>query len=583
MDVGLYRFSAIRFTKLSAIWLCCTLFIVHPISVVAQHEMVPGNRFMVAAAHPLAVHAGLATLDHGGSAVDAAVAIQMVLNLVEPQSSGIGGGAFMLVFERSSGEVITYDGRETAPMRATSNLFLDGQGNPRKFSDAVVGGLSVGTPGTVALLARAHEDHGQLPWSDLLQSAIALAEDGFTVSQRLASMLVSPLSESLKTFPAARHYFFPNGKPLQAGAIVTNPAFAKTLRAIAHLGAAEFYQGDTAKAIVHAVQNASDREGRLDLEDLRRYQAIIRAPICHPYRHYRVCGMGPPSSGGIAVGQILGLLENFDLQALGVKHPMSWHLLAEASKLAFADRNQYVADADFVDVPVDGLLNSEYLRHRAKLINIDTAAPTPVSYGIPPGHLNSPYHSDASIERFGTSHFSVVDEQGNAVSMTTTIEGPFGSQLMVNGFMLNNELTDFSFTPEIDGKKVANRVAPGKRPRSSMAPTLVFNADGSLRLIVGSPGGSRIIGYVVKTLVAVLDWNLTIQEAIDLGNVVNRNGATELEKGTNAELNLRGELSGMGHELRVGSLVSGLHGIEIINGSLRGGADTRREGIALAR
>ncbi len=570
-------------SKLLTVWLCSVLLFTCPIPVNAKHEIAPGNRFMVSAAHPLAVDAGLEILDRGGTAVDAAVAIQMVLNLVEPQSSGIGGGAFMLVFDQSSGEVMTYDGRETAPMSVTPELFLDDQGEPRKFFDAVVGGLSVGAPGTVALLARAHADHGKRPWSELFQNAVSLAEEGFAVSPRLASALSSSYANSLQTFPAARHYFFPNGKPLQVGEIITNPALGRTLAAIARNGADEFYRGDIAKAIIHTVQNAENREGHLDLADLAAYQAVNRPPICHPYRSYRVCGMGPPSSGAIAVGQILGILENFDLSTLGADSPLSWHLIAEASKLAFADRNQYAADADFVDVPVAGLLNSDYLRSRANRIQMDAAASAPVQYGTPPGYMGAMRHSDSALERSGTSHFSIVDEQGNAVSMTTTIEGPFGSQLMVNGFMLNNELTDFSFVPQVDGKAVANRVQPGKRPRSSMSPTMVFNSDGALRLVVGSPGGSRIIGYVVKTLIAVLDWNLHIQAVIELGNVVNRNGATELEKATQAEWALQSELSRLGHELQIRSLVSGLYGIEIVDGILRGGADPRRDGMALAQ
>lgn len=364
--------------------------------------------------------------------------------------------------------------------------------------------------------------------------------------------------------------------------MVTNHKFAKTLSAIAKHGPQIFYQGEIAGEIVRRVQSVPGRAGYLDLDDFESYQAIRRPPVCHTYRQFRICGMGPPSSGAIAVGQILGILENFDLPQLGVDNSLSWHLIAEASKLAFADRNQYVADTDFVDVPVNGLLDKSYLQGRAKLISTRTAMPAPVLHGQPAGHSTAEYFPDPSSGRLGTSHFSIVDAQGNAVSMTTSIEGPFGSQLMVNGFMLNNQLTDFSFVPQRNDINIANRVEPGKRPRSSMSPTLVFNPDGSLRLVIGSPGGSRIIGYVVKTLIAVLDWDFTVHEAINLGNVVNRNEATELEQGTEAVTSFQTELARLGHKVHVAGMTSGLHGIEIVNGRLRGGFDLRREGTARA-
>ncbi len=562
------------------IWLQLVIFALLPSHAVADSGTAATSRFMVSAAHPLAVDAGLKALSQGGTAVDAAVAVQTVLGLVEPQSSGIGGGAFMLAFNASTGELTTYDGRETAPMRVDSDLFLTPVGEPLNFLDAVVGGRSVGTPGTVALLARAHADHGRLPWPDLFQDAIELAEQGFPVGKRLASMVSGRLGERLKTFAETRNYFFPNGKPIQAGQVILNPEYAETLSTIAKYGSKAFYHGQIARTIVKTVQTAQDREGQLELADLRAYQVIERPPVCHWYRSYRVCGMGPPSSGAIAVGQILGILENFDLKVLGADSPLSWHLIAEASKLAFADRNQYAADSDFVLVPVDGLLNPDYLRSRSELIAIDSTIATPVQHGTPPGSSEEQQVSDASSGRSGTSHFSIIDEYGNSVSMTTTIEGPFGSQLMANGFLLNNELTDFSFVPERDGELVANRVEPGKRPRSSMSPTIVFDSEGSIRLVIGSPGGSRIIGYVVKTLVAVLDWDMSVQSAISLGNVVNRNGATELDIETELVWQLRDELSTLGHQLRIGNLVSGLHGIEVVNGELRGGADHRREGVA---
>lgn len=544
-----------------------------------SHMLAIADRHMVAAAHPEAVAAGLAMLRKGGSAADAAIAVQLVLNLVEPQSSGIGGGAFALFHDRSTGKTIAYDGRETAPAAATPDLFLKADGSPMEFGEAVVGGRSVGTPGTVALLASLHASHGKLDWAVLFQPAITLAQDGFTVGPRLAAMLHGPRAERLKTFTETRDYFFPDGAPLTAGSRKTNPAFAETLERIAVQGPDAFYRGGLAQAMVAAVHKAPVNPGSLSLSDLSSYQTIIREPVCHGYRAYRVCGMGPPSSGGLTVGQILGILANFDLPALGPENIQSWHLLNEASKLAFADRNQYMADSDFVPVPTEGLLDRDYLAARAGLIRTTTSIIPPMVPGSPPGAPQQPPAADTQNGRPGTSHISIVDADGNAISMTTTIEGAFGSQLMVGGFLLNNELTDFSFRPEKDGRPVANRLEPGKRPRSSMAPTLVFDRDDNLRLVVGSPGGSRIIGYVAKTLVAVLDWQMDIQAAIDLGHLVNRNRFTDLEAGTPAE-SLRTPLEALGNRVRIGDMNSGLHGIEVIDDVLRGGADPRREGIA---
>jgi len=545
-----------------------------------RHTLARAERHMVAAAHPKAAAAGLKILRAGGSAADAAVAVQLVLNLVEPQSSGIGGGAFLLHHDGATKELSTYDGRETAPLAATENLFLKSDGAPMKFFDAVVGGRSVGTPGTVALLAAVHKNHGRLTWQQLFEPAIALAENGFTVTPRLEKLLQDARGERLRTYKAAAEYFFPDGDPLEAGTMVTNQPFAETLRTISEKGPDAFYSGEIAADIVAAVQGAKGNPGVLAEADLTAYQVKKRAPVCHRYRRHRVCGMGPPSSGALTVGQILGILKHFELPSLGPENPESWHLIAEASKLAFADRARYMADADFVPVPAKGLLDRTYLATRAKLISRERAAVTPVPAGEPPqrdGRLQAP---DPSRGRPGTSHISIVDGDGNAVSMTTTIEGAFGSQLMVRGFLLNNELTDFSFLSTRDGLTVANRVGPGKRPRSSMAPTMVFDLDGNLELVVGSPGGSRIIGYVAQTLIAVLDWGLDIQAAIDLGHVVNRNGATDFEAGTNA-VSLQAALAVRGHKTRQRNLNSGLHGIAVVETGLRGGADPRREGVAL--
>ena len=543
------------------------------------HEAVIAERFMVAAAHPAAVDAGYAVLAEGGSAADAAVAVQVMLNLVEPQSSGIGGGAFLLYYDAESGEVTAYDGRETAPLSADEALFLDEDGEPMGFWDAVVGGRSVGTPGTVRLLEAIHGDHGRLDWAPLFQAAIDAAEQGFEVGPRLAGTLAGERGENLRTYDAARDYFFPDGEPLQAGDRVVNTAFAETLRRIAEEGADAFYTGPIAASIVRTVRGATDNPGLLTVEDLATYTVIRREPVCHTYRSYRICGMGPPSSGALTVGQILGILEHFDMASLAPDSAEAAHLFAEAGKLAYADRALYMADSDFVSVPVAGLLDPTYLTLRAQAIDIGRAMETPAAAGNPPWREGTLYAPDTSPGTPGTSHIAIVDADGNAVSMTTTIESAFGSNLMVDGFLLNNELTDFSFQPAIDGRPVANRVEPGKRPRSSMSPTLVFDANGNLVLVVGSPGGSRIIAYVARTLIAVLDWDLTIQEAIDLPNIANRNGPTDLEVGTAAET-LAPALTVMGHEVTIRDLNSGLHGIQVIDGRLIGGADPRREGTA---
>lgn len=544
-----------------------------------QHALATADRHMVAAAHPDAVEAGLEMLRRGGSAVDAAIAVQLVLNLVEPQSSGIGGGAFLLFHDRSRRKTIAYDGRETAPASVQPDMFLDANGQPIAFADAVLGGRSVATPGTLALLSGAHEQHGRLRWADLFQPAIRLARDGFVVGPRLAMMLQGPRAERLKTFDTTRDYFFPDGLPLAAGSRKTNPALAQTLQQIADEGPRAFYEGPIGAAIVDAVRHAPINPGLLSFEDLASYRMVPREPVCLPYRSFEVCGMGPPSSGGLTVGQILGILVQFDLPALGPGNPRSWHLLNEASKLAFADRNQYTADADFVQVPTEGLLDPEYLARRSALIRMETSIISPMIPGRPPGAPQTLPGADTQDGRPGTSHISIVDGDGNAVSMTTTIEGAFGSQIMVGGFLLNNELTDFSFQQEKDGQPVANRIEAGKRPRSSMAPTIVFDDAGDVRLVVGSPGGSRIIGYVAKTLIAVLDWNLDIQTAIDMGHLVNRNHFTDIEAGTPAA-ELQAHLEALGNRVDLRDLNSGLHGIEIVNGQLRGGADPRREGVA---
>lgn len=543
------------------------------------HKAVHAERFMVAAANPLAVEAGYNVLKSGGSAADAMVAVQLVLNLVEPQSSGIGGGAFLIYHDGASGKTTAYDGRETAPAAATPELFLKADGEPLGFWDAVVGGRSVGVPGTVRLMEAVHNDHGKLPWADLFAPAITLADEGFEVSPRLAGMLVEGRAERLRTYETARNYFFPNGTALQAGDLLRNQAFAQTLRLIAENGADAFYNGALAEDIAATVQGATGNPGSLTADDLAGYVAKAREPVCQIYRAHNVCGMGPPSSGALTVGQILGMLERFDLASMGPESADAWHLFAEASKLAYADRGLYMADSDYVEMPTEGLLDDGYLASRAQLIAVDIAMETPAEAGEPPWRETRLYAPDGSMELPGTSHISIVDSAGNAVSMTTTIESGFGSNLMVGGFLLNNELTDFSFRPARDGVAIANSVEAGKRPRSSMAPTIAFDGDGALALVVGSPGGSRIIEYVAKTIVAVLDWDMDIQQAINLGHLTNRNGSTDLEAGT-AIAGFEAALTSLGQTVKVRDLNSGLHGIQITAQGLVGGADPRREGIA---
>ena len=534
------------------------------------------QRQMVAAAHPLAAEAGMEMLRAGGTAVDAAVAVQLVLGLVEPQSSGIGGGAF-LVHRTADGRLRSFDGRETAPASATPDLFLTPEGRPMAFYDAVVGGRSVGVPGAVAMLFEAHRAQGRLPWAKLFEPAIRLAEQGFAVSPRLARAIAAE-GERLKRDAAARGYFFlADGAPLPAGHLLRNEEYAHSLRLIAAQGPEPFYRGEIAERIVAAVQGASWNPGRMTAADLAGYRAAERPVVCGAFRLYRVCGMGPPSSGGIAVAQILGLMDHF---ALPAREPFAdiAHVGIEAGKLAFADRAAYVGDPDFVPVPSLGLLDPAYLTARAQLIDPDRAG-TPRA-GNPPWRRAAFEPAEPMAEEAGTSHLSIVDRFGNAVSMTTTVEDAFGARIMAAGFILNNELTDFAFAPEQDGRLVANRVEGRKRPRSSMAPTIVERADGGLHAVVGSPGGARIIGYVVKTLVGLLAWNLDAQEAIDLPNVLTVGTVAELEQGTEAA-SFAPALEARGQRVQVRVLESGVQAIVVTQAGLRGGADRRREGVAL--
>ncbi|MDQ8020656.1 MAG: gamma-glutamyltransferase [Moraxellaceae bacterium] len=549
------------------------------------------QRFMVAAANPLATDAGYQVLKAGGSALDAAIAVQMVLGLVEPQSSGIGGGAFLMHWDGK--HVQAFDGRETAPAAATPELFLR-DGKPLPFLEAVIGGRSVGTPGALRMLEMAHREHGKLPWKDLFAPAIRLAEDGFLVSPRLATMLAAPEAKTLRNDPDMAAYFFnPDGSPRAAGTRLKNPELAKVLRDIAAKGSSAFYEGSVARDIVAKVRKHPTNPGLLSEADLAGYKPKQREALCTDYRVYRLCGMPPPSSGALAIAQMLAILDHTDI----VKHPpvqadfglepspQAVHLFSEAGRLAYADRNRYVADPDFVPLPggsAASLLDPAYIKSRAALIgerSMGVARP-----GTPAGATLA-LADDRSPELPSTSHISVVDAQGRAVAMTTTIENGFGAQMMVRGFLLNNQLTDFSFLPAENGQPIANRVQPNKRPRSSMAPTLVFMRNsGALSMSVGSPGGSAIINYVGKTLVGTLDWGLDAQQAISLPNFGSRNGPTELEQGRSSAA-LADGLKARGHDVRVIVQTSGLQAIQrsAPEGKVMwfGGADPRREGVVM--
>ena len=520
---------------------------------------------MVAAAHPLAVEAGLEVLRRGGTAVDAAIAVQMLLGVVEPHASGIGGGGFLLHYDGSSHAITVYDGRETAPAGASPTMFLAPDGRPLGYREAVASGISVGVPGVLAMLELAHKEKGKLAWSELFGPAIAAARDGFPVSSRLAAWLqrIPALREEL----AIREtYFDADGAPRKLGERIANPALADTMDLIARQGARVLYEGPVAAEMVDRVRS-HPRPGTLSATDLAEYRPIKREAVCGPYRVWVVCGMPPPSSGGIAILQVLGLIQPFDLQRDPPNDLRSLHLIAEASRLAFADRDRYVADPAFVDVPVVGLLSPAYLAERRKLISPDRSMGE-VGPGVPPGY----------VER-GTSHVSIVDRWGNAVAFTTTIEAPFGAHIMVRGFLLNNELTDFSPLPELAGRPVANRVQPGKRPRSSMSPTFVLDREGKLVAALGSAGGARIIGDTLQALIGMLDWDLSAQAAVDLPRVINRNGATELEEGTPIA-DQAAALRALGHEVQVRRHEGGLTAIRRNGDGWEGGADPRRDGVA---
>ena len=542
----------------------------------SENPAVYANSAMAVTANPYATLAAQKILAQGGSAIDAGIAAQLVLGLVEPQSSGIGGGAFMLYWDAEQRQLSSWDGRETAPQAVDENHFLHTDGSAMGFFEAVIGGHSVGVPGVVAMLEAAHRQFGKLPWPALFAPAIELADAGFIISPRLHTLLKEMPKVAVN--PAISDYFFAaDGQPKALGSRLSNPAYAATLRKLAKDGSKAFYQGEIAEDIAAAVANDPNRAGSLSVSDLKNYHAIQRPAVCAPYKQYQVCGAPPPSSGGTTVLAILGMIETIE-QKRGAFGPVDFmHTFIEASRLAFADRNRYVADPDFVAVPTKGLLDRRYLKARAATIKADQRLAR-VEAGIPPG---APALIDsASPELPSTSHFSIVDAQGNVLSMTTSIETAFGSRVFVDGFLLNNQLSDFSFTPtDQDGSKIANRIQPGKRPRSSMSPIIVFK-NGEPVLAIGSPGGARIIDYVAGSLYRVLGKGDTISDAIASGHIIAMGDIVELETGR-FDKQVIGQLTKRGHPIKESEQTSGLHGIVIKKSGLEGAADPRREGQAL--
>ena len=529
---------------------------------------------VVSSADPRATEAGQEILRAGGSAADAAMAMMLALTVVEPQSSGIGGGGFILYHDAKTGKLATIDGREKAPASAKPDQFMT-DGKPTGYMKAFPGGLSTGVPGNVRLMARSHERWGKLPWAKLFDPAIRLAE-GFEINRTLAGALVR-LAPLWKDFPAAQALYWQDGKPKPVGTMQRNPALAALLRKVAADGPDAFYSGAEGKAIVDAVAGSVVNPTALTMADLAAYKAVDRNAVCAPYRQYKICGMGPPSSGATTILQMLGSIERFNMKKLGPDNPTSWHLIAEAMQLAYADREKYLGDADFVNVPVRGLIDRRYLKVRSALISPTTSLRV-YSAGTPPG---APARTaGVSSEVPATTHFVAVDGAGNVASMTSTIEGPFGSQLVANGYFLNNELTDFTFTPVRDGAPVANAVAPGKRPLSSMSPTIVYDKKGRVVLAVGSAGGKRIIMHVMKTLVGYIDWGLSAQDAIALPNIYFGGSAILIESGTKLTA-MQADLAKLGQTVVVGDLGSKLNAIERTPKGWRGAADPRSPGNAL--
>jgi len=547
-----------------------------PFSTAPVATAVPG---MVSTADPRATQAGVDILRQGGSATDAAIAVMLALTVVEPQSSGIGGGGFYLRTD-ATGETVSLDGRETAPSGATPQWFLDENGERLGYTQAVIGGLSVGVPGNLALAAEAHARYGKLEWGELFAPAIALASDGFAITERFREFLSFAQTRGGHTAQGRALFYNAQGEPLPAGTLVRNPALAATLTELAQQGPDWLYQGPAGDALAALVRGETPGRTGMARQDIAGYAAIWREPVCAIYRAHKICGMGPPSSGATTVFALLKQLEAHDLAALGPQSATAWHLFAESQRLAYADRELYLADADFVPVPVRGLIDADYLRARGSLISA-TSRMAQVAPGTPPGAAYALADGEEAAES-GTSHFVVTDARGNAVTYTSTIEGPFGSGLMFGGFFLNNELTDFSFVPEVDGRPVANRVEGGKRPRSSMAPTLVFAPDGSLRVAIGAAGGSTIPIQVAKTLIGVIDWNLPVDEAIALPNLFSTGEKVTLEE-AEMLLAMRPALEALGHEVGTRRAFGKANAVEWRDGGWVGAADPRSEGIALGQ
>jgi gamma-glutamyltranspeptidase/glutathione hydrolase len=533
---------------------------------------------MVSAADPRAAAAGREILDAGGTAADAAIATMLALTVVEPQSSGIGGGGFLVYHDSATGRVATINGREKAPAAATPALFLDAAGKPRPRGEVIPGGLSVGVPGNLRLAEIAHRKHGRLPWARLFQPAIRLARDGFALTPRMRDALGNPTDLERAAFMRLGFYDA-GGNPKPAGAILRNPALAATLQQLARHGAGWFYSGANARALVSTVRNAPRNPSTMTLADLAAYRAQERPAVCAPYRQYRICGMGPPSSGATTVYAILKQLERFDLAALGPKNPTAWHLIADSMRLAYADRDAYIGDPDFVSVPVPGLVDRNYLASRSELLRTDRAIPH-VTAGTPPGARA--IMAARSSEVPATTHFVVVDRRGNVASYTSTIEGGWGSGLVAGGYFLNNELTDFTFAPVLGGGQVANRPDGGKRPMSSMSPTIVYGPDGKVRIAIGAAGGPTIIAQVAKALIAVLDWKLSAQQAIALPVLMGWGDQVRVERGTELEA-MAPALRAMGHDIAVVGPGFKANAIERVGGRWVGAADPRSEGVAISQ
>lgn len=537
---------------------------------VGEQSVAKGNDFMVVTANPYATKAAYDIIQKGGSAVDAAITAQLVLGLVEPQSSGLGGGAFALVYDAKEKRLNTFDGREIAPNLAGPFLFYQ-NGQALDFKKAVIGGRSVGVPGVPMLLSDLHQQYGRLTWMELFDEPTKLAEEGFEVSPRLAKMVAHSADDLRNDFVSAAH-FLPEDKPIKAGDVLKNLDYLETLKEFRFHNAQPFYHGGIARDIVSKVQNYYANPGLLATYDFESYDVKERRPVCGPYRGYKICSMGEPSSGGLTLLQILGMIEHFDISKQDAK---SWHIIAQASALAFADRAKYMADPDFVNTPGINIINPEYLKSRATLIEPNEPLEN-IDAGTPPDWDGPLYVDGENLEQPGTTHISIIDKEGNIVSMTSSIEGAFGSHLMANGILLNNQLTDFSFKPLNEGHKfVANMVEPHKRPRSSMSPTIVFSPEDDPVLILGSAGGSRIIGYVLQRIISVIDWGMPIDEALKMPHTIARGHTVETE-----DKQLEQSLVALGNKVENKDLNSGLTAIHIDGSIITGTADPRREGLA---